>query len=288
MTVAPLLPDYLRMLWKSVESGRMTADEFAAQETRAVQRCRREWEEALRFRDGEPLEDSLITELGAYLDLDDLADLRVRCMRSSDGIDAEWHEKVPVADTESIESFYETSERVLYELVWWHTLHDDASPLAYVVALHFAQRHVCRDVLDFGAGIGSGGLLFARAGLHVTLADISSRLLQFSAWRFARRALHARFLDLKLEGLPLEAFDLITAMDVFEHLIDPIQAADRLADALRPGAFLFGRFNTEPDDERPEHIVRDFGPVFERMALRRLRPVWEDQWLWGHQAFQKQ
>jgi len=176
---------------------------------------------------------------------------------------------------------------VLYELAWWHTLNEDESPLAYVVALHFAHQHACRRVLDFGAGIGSGAILFARNGLAVTLADISSPLLQFSEWRFRQRKLPAQFIDMKHHTLPEEGFDLVTAMDVFEHLVEPLQAVDRLSDTLRPGGLLFGRFNVEPDDERSEHIVRDFAPVFRRMEERGLVQVWEDQWLWGHQAFRK-
>jgi SAM-dependent methyltransferase len=233
------------------------------------------------------LEDSLIAELSRYLDTADPAEIRRRCMESSDGIEDEWHAHVPSHDKESIEQFYEKSERVLYELVWWHTVKDDRSPLAYVVALHFARQHACQSVLDFGAGIGSGGILFARDGLSVTLADISSPLLQFSQWRFGQRQLAAQFIDLKADALPRERFDLVTAMDVFEHLVEPLEAVDRLSDALTPGGFLFGRFNVEADDERPEHIVRDFGPVLRRMEERGLVQVWEDQWLWGHQAFTK-
>jgi hypothetical protein len=41
---------------------------------------------------------------------------------------------------------------------------------------------------------------------------------------------------------------MITAMDVFEHLPDPVKAVDHLAIALRRGGFLFGRFAAEPDE----------------------------------------
>ena len=35
------------------------------------------------------------------------------------------------------------------------------------------------------------------------------------------------------------------------------------------------------------HIVQDFEPVFARFAEQGLREVWRDDWLWGHQVFQK-
>jgi 2-polyprenyl-3-methyl-5-hydroxy-6-metoxy-1,4-benzoquinol methylase len=157
-----------------------------------------------------------------------------------------------------------------------------------VLALDFArQRQSGRRYLDFGAGVGAGGLLFARHGFHVSHADISSTLLRFSQWRMERRGLSAEFVDLKDASLPPDAFDVITAMDVFEHLPDPVKAVDQLAIALKPGGFLFGRFAAEHDEDRPQHIVFDFDPVLERLTSWGFRQVWRDEWLWGHQAFQK-
>jgi SAM-dependent methyltransferase len=119
------------------------------------------------------------------------------------------------------------------------------------------------------------------------LADISSSLLRFSAWRLGIRKLPAQYIDLKLSGLPSQAFDVITAMDVFEHLSDPVEAIEQLWKALKPGGFLYARISAEPDEERPQHIVEDFEPTFERMRALGLVEVWRDEWLWGHQVFQK-
>jgi 2-polyprenyl-3-methyl-5-hydroxy-6-metoxy-1,4-benzoquinol methylase len=38
---------------------------------------------------------------------------------------------------------------------------------------------------------------------------------------------------------------MITAMDVFEHLSDPLGTVDHIARALQSGGFLFGRFAVE-------------------------------------------
>src|SRR2546427_172036 len=87
-------------------------------------------------------------------------------------------------------------------------LTEDFTPLSYVTALEFAAREGCRSCLDFGAGVGSGGILFARHGFDVGLADISSPLLNFSRWRFETRNLPAEFFDLKAQTLPRAAFDM--------------------------------------------------------------------------------
>jgi 2-polyprenyl-3-methyl-5-hydroxy-6-metoxy-1,4-benzoquinol methylase len=153
--------------------------------------------------------------------------------------------------------------------------------------LHLARQHGAQRYLDFGAGVGSGGILFARHGFTVTLADISSTLLGFSQWRLGRRQLPASYIDLKVSQLPHNAFDFVTAMDVFEHLVDPVETVEHLWHALKPGGFLYARISAEADEDRPQHIVQDFGPTLTRMQALGLVQVWQDEWLWGHQVFQK-
>jgi cyclopropane fatty-acyl-phospholipid synthase-like methyltransferase len=156
-----------------------------------------------------------------------------------------------------------------------------------VAALHLALKNGCASALDFGAGVGAGSLLFARHGASVSLADISSTLLDFSKRRLAARGVPATFIDLKSEGLPENAYDFITAMDVFEHIAEPEKTAETLAISLKPGGILFGRFAAEEDEERPSHIAKDFGPMFEKLRQLGFTEAWKDEWLWGHQAFRK-
>src|SRR5262249_42607146 len=108
--------------------------------------------------------------------------------------------------------------------------------------------------LKSGVGaIGSGALLFRSQGFDVTLADISDVLLSFCKYRFDLRALHAKFIDLKQALRPSMEFDFVTAMDVFEHLVDPVGTVDLLYDWLEPGGFVYGRFASEVDRDRPQH-----------------------------------
>lgn len=76
-------------------------------------------------------------------------------------------------------------------------------------------------------------------------------------------------------------------MDVWEHLTDPVETASRFARATKPGGFLFGRFAAEPDENHPQRIVYHFEPTFRRLTEEGVVDVWRDEWLWGHQAFQK-
>jgi len=283
-----LLPDRLKELWGRVERKQLTVADAGYQQERLLDEYRAVWTRALILEGREDLRQSLLSELAEYLGCVDLAALESSCKDATRALSDDWRRMVDPADTKSIERFYDQGQGYLFELTWWHTLVADHGPLAYVLALNFArQRQSGPRYLDFGGGVGAGVLLFARHGFHVSHADISSTLLRFSQWRMERRGLAAEFIDLKDAPLPSDAFDVITAMDVFEHLPDPVKAVDRLAIALKRGGFLFGRFAAEPDEDRPQHIVFDFGTVPERLAWWGFTQVWRDEWLWGHQVFQK-
>ena len=281
-----LLPDRLRELWKEVDAKRMSAEDCTAQQERWLDDYRRQWRKALLANEHEDLRTGLFREVAAYYQIADLAEVERRCASAVATLRHEWHESGEPDPQTKIENFYE-SPTTIYELVEWHTLQDDTGPLAYVLGLDIAREHQVRTCLDFGSGIGSGALLFAHAGISMTLADISTTLLDFARWRFTQRSLSAQALDLKHATLPDASFDMILAMDVFEHLAEPERVAEQLWRALRPGGLLFARIHAEEDVERPQHIVRDFEPTFARMRELGLIETWRDTWLWGHQLFEK-
>ncbi|HEX7229388.1 MAG TPA: class I SAM-dependent methyltransferase, partial [Candidatus Binatia bacterium] len=119
------------------------------------------------------------------------------------------------------------------------------------------------------------------------LADISTTLLDFARWRFHLRSLPAHFVDLNSTSLPDGAFDMILAMDVFEHLVDPVAVVEQLWRALKQGGLLFARIHAEADPSHPQHIAEDFGPTFVRMEELGFVEKWRDRALWGHVLFQK-
>jgi len=283
-----LLPDRLRELWGCVEAGQLTRAGAQEQQDRFLAEYRELWTHALTAPEEPRLKEALLSELAAYLGVPDVAALEARCRSAGTALRHQWERIVgELSERSAIERFYDESHDYLLDLMWWHTLVDDVSPLAYVLALDFARRCPGGKYLDFGSGVGSGAILFARHGYSVALADISSPLLDFSRWRLARRDLAADMIDLKTADLPPSAFDFITAMDVFEHLADPVETVDDLVAALRPGGYLFGRFAADPDPERPQHIVFEFDATFQRLCALGLKEVWRDSWLWGHQVFKK-
>jgi 2-polyprenyl-3-methyl-5-hydroxy-6-metoxy-1,4-benzoquinol methylase len=281
-----LVPDRMAKLWQRVEAGQMSPEECVREQEVLLEPYRIEWTNALLWNEETDLRTSLLREVAAYYHASDLADIDRSCDLAVDTLKSEWEETVDSRQPSSIESFYETKTHI-YDLMNWHTLRDDSGPLAYVVALQIARAHSVRSCLDFGSGVGSGGLLFCRADMDTTLADISTTLLDFARWRFDLRRLPARFVDLKNTPLPESSFDMILAMDVFEHLVDPVEVVQRLWRAMKPGGLLFARIHAAIDPSHPQHIVEDFGPTSARMEELGLVERWRDRALWGHLLFQK-
>lgn len=281
-----LLPDRLRAVWDEVPAGRRSHEQAAHEQERLLGEYRAEWTHALLWNNATDLRTSLLCEVAQYYGTADLAEVEHLCTSAVDTMRHEWHERIDPKQRTSIENFYQSATMV-YDLMGWHSLQDETGPRAYLLGLEIARVRHIRQCLDFGSGVGSGALLFTRAGIAMTLADISTTLLDFASWRFTQRGLSATFLNLQQEALPTASFDMILAMDVFEHLTDPVETIEHLWRALRPGGLLFARIQVEDAGTHPQHIVRDFEPTFARMRELGLVETWRDTWLWGHQLFEK-
>jgi len=177
----------------------------------------------------------------------------------------EWKSHVPgSADTSALTEFYNESKTELFDLLEWHAT-DEGNHRALVCADQLMRHHPGGAVLDYGSGIGTAGIVLADAGFQVTLGDVAEPLLDFARWRFARRGLPVRTIDLKREGPRPSAYHGIVCFDVLEHIPRPQRVVRRLRDALVVGGvlFVFAPFGLDP--RRPMHVVHDDG-VYHRMA----------------------
>src|SRR5215469_12053535 len=97
-------------------------------------------------------------------------------------------------------------------------------------------------VLDVGCG---GGLLtevLARAGAEVTGIDMAPGMIEVARLHAAESALRIDYRMAAAEDLAqatAEAFDIVTCMEMLEHVPDPAAMTATLARLLRPGGTLF-------------------------------------------------
>jgi len=278
-----LLPDRIKAHWMAYEKHDISYEAFQALEKRELDRYQAFWAEALILPPHTDLYQSLISEIVKYTGLTK-EETEIYCDSAVEDLASIWRKLgSAMKEQRCIESFYEC-KTYIYELMAWHSLRDDNTPLAYVMALEFAKRAGIKTHLDFGSGVGSGTILFQRHGIDSWMCDISRTMLQFAQWRsvkrkgFTQSPIWAGTLD--LWGHMRGQFDFITAMEVIEHLYDPIGMIENLCGALIPGGYLFIQLSScRPDSERPQHIVTDPAPIFQRLRELGMQKVWCDDWV---------
>lgn len=121
-------------------------------------------------------------------------------------------------------------------------------------------------LLEFGGGFGNDAIVYARRGFEVHYADlVSLRNTDIVASRFA-----AREMDIPVHSvgaLPHRRFDVITAMDVLEHIYDVEEAIAQLASRIPRGGLLccanaFGAVTYDGDHHDKNRVYLDlFGEL---------------------------
>lgn len=97
-------------------------------------------------------------------------------------------------------------------------------------------------VLDVGCG---GGLLsegLARAGAQVTAIDLAPAVLEVARLHLLESGLQVDYRQVSAEALALEMpgqFDVVTCLELLEHVPDPASTVAACAALLRPGGRLF-------------------------------------------------
>jgi ubiquinone biosynthesis O-methyltransferase len=100
------------------------------------------------------------------------------------------------------------------------------------------------EVLDIGCG---GGLLseaLAAAGARVTAIDLSPAVLDVARLHLLESGLRVGYREISAEALAAEAparFDVITCMEMLEHVPDPASVVQACADLLKPGGQILRR-----------------------------------------------
>jgi 2-polyprenyl-3-methyl-5-hydroxy-6-metoxy-1,4-benzoquinol methylase len=295
MTDIFLIPDRIKAIWEAAETNmaqhlpesvesEVISWNAEIYEKHELEKYQSIWTEALLLPGQTDLYESLVLEISNYNGMKP-SEVKIYCDHATEALARLWSSG-PYTPPEGIHRFYE-SPHYIFELMAWHSLTRwDNTPLAYVMALEFAQQVGIKRHLDFGCGVGSGTILFHKHGITSALGDISETLLKFAFWRLSQRGLKDGYIPFRERDGP--QWDLITAMEVFEHLAYPIETLDNLHRALVPGGYLFIQLSScKPDPQRPQHILTSPEPVYKRLEELGMTRVWADDWCWGHEIFQK-
>ncbi|MFH1673054.1 MAG: tetratricopeptide repeat protein [Pseudomonadota bacterium] len=177
-------------------------------------------------------------------------------------VNKEWNALESASWADRAKMFYAGSDHYILDLLHINVDLDTAEKKLeqYNVWKFLNQLPPRIDVLEFGGGLGVICQLFCERGYQVTYLDIPGKPMNFARWRFQRYHIPVHIIESDPERLTLENdYDFIFSDAVFEHLIDPCQAADELMRHLRPGGYLLlliDMFNN--NDMWPMHKSLDF------------------------------
>jgi 2-polyprenyl-6-hydroxyphenyl methylase/3-demethylubiquinone-9 3-methyltransferase len=102
------------------------------------------------------------------------------------------------------------------------------------------ERHPLagRSALDVGCGAGLLAEPLARLGASVTGVDAAPENIAAARDHAAGQGLSIAYRSGELAALDLPLFDLVTSMEVIEHVADPAAFVAALADRLAPGGLM--------------------------------------------------
>ncbi|KRA80729.1 bifunctional 2-polyprenyl-6-hydroxyphenol methylase/3-demethylubiquinol 3-O-methyltransferase UbiG [Altererythrobacter sp. Root672] len=95
-----------------------------------------------------------------------------------------------------------------------------------------------KSALDVGCGAGLLCEPLARLGADMTGVDAAAENVEAAAIHSEGSGLDIRYMAGELSSLGLGQFDLVTSMEVIEHVADKAAFVSQLADRLAPGALM--------------------------------------------------
>jgi 2-polyprenyl-6-hydroxyphenyl methylase / 3-demethylubiquinone-9 3-methyltransferase len=129
---------------------------------------------------------------------------------------------------------------------WWDP-HSEFKPLHEInpLRLDYIDRHAGlagRRVLDVGCGGGILSESMAARGAKVTGIDLGAAPLEVARLHLLESGLQVDYRQVPVEDLAVEMpgqFDVVTCMEMLEHVPDPASVVQACAELVRPGGHVF-------------------------------------------------
>lgn len=146
----------------------------------------------------------------------------------------EWINKNPRTQKER-EVFYKSTKTYIYDLIV-ESLRKERISWRDSIFLYLSNYESKNTLLDYGGGVGTDTIYFQNAGYESTYYDLAGVTSDFASYRFGLYSPEINHVNIKHN---LKTYDIITCLEVLEHLEDPLNTMQFLYDSLNEEGLLF-------------------------------------------------
>jgi 2-polyprenyl-3-methyl-5-hydroxy-6-metoxy-1,4-benzoquinol methylase len=242
-------------VWGMAEAGTMTTQDVRAHghAARTKDELRELWCHTVSQGAPDGPAEAVIRELSEYFEMP-IETVRDRCEHSKDFSREEWLDSDRTTQADFVEFWNRISP--VFGITMSHARQCTGEhPASSVDIASVLADLPPGDLLDFGAGPGTNAMFFTALGWRVTMAEVSSTMLEVAQWRFRRRGLSPTTIDTTQEKLPANSFDVALALEVMAHIPDIPGVLAEIRTSLRPGGyFVFNVFAPPRSADTLSHL----------------------------------
>ncbi|MBP7768392.1 class I SAM-dependent methyltransferase [Candidatus Woesebacteria bacterium] len=213
-----------------------------------------------------------VSELKEYL-----GDQFIPYFDSSVSLAVNWYNSEPKTP-EEVAEFYKNTHDYIYNLVIWHESGDREDFLSEFKQL--SEKYGVSSFLDYGCGVGNDGLALINSGYSVSFVDYSCPSTDFLLWRMKKRGIHSEIIDIEKNEI-LPSADVFFAIDVLEHIQDPLQVLKKINNKTKIFAHR-SQFGNKAGGRHPFHFDFDESSLNEelvRMGFHKIESKYLSSWL---------
>ena len=155
---------------------------------------------------------------------------------SSWALSNEWHTK-DRSTSAAVEDFYASTSNYVYNSVIFYESGDRPDLSSQMAAI--VEGFNITTVNDYGCGVGNDGINFIeKFNAKVNFTDFNSTSLAFLKWRLNKRGISQSDYEINtIESKARTEAQLLWAVDVLEHMLNPLQVLDFVTDKTKAIAF---------------------------------------------------
>lgn len=187
---------------------------------------------------------------------------------SSWALAREWYARRR-SQEQDIADFYQRTSHYLYNLTVFYESGDRRDFKRYFQSLYNIGL---RTVIDYGCGVGNDSLDLVDIGFTVTSIDYDSPSLDFFRWRLGKRGISQEqcqvlYVEKIRSGtVDVPTAELFWAVDVLEHMLDPLEVFKYVTDATKAVCFFIDS-DSQAGGRHPFHFEFPRSTFNEQLSL---------------------